>query len=591
MRENNQWLNHLINAVPEHGVGNRLSMFLIALEAWRRGVTVKFYTIDNEENKTLIRCSLSYNGREHHFESSKGDLLSKEAFDICEDKDITKSHLASGGVRVPKGIRMNEESDRQEIIDFANSIGFPVVLKPISENAGQGVFSNIQNEDDLINTIEYLHTTLNYEELILEEFIEGNEYRILVINGEVVGAVNRLPANVIGDGESTIEQLIKEKNQSKRTNPTLSKKKIQLDREVTDRLELLNLTTSDVLESGERLFLRTKTNASTGGDPIDVLDDLDEETLNMARDAAKSIPGLDIAGMDFIINEETGAKSIIEINTKPMIGLHVFPIEGKARDVVKPIVDFYFPETVGQKQNDLLYFDFIAAIAPLDNITTKEVYVHPVPITEYIATKFVVESEQLIGGELSEIRLSALGSGLHGSVRKVGLSRIEILAVGNDAKKIEIFKKELSEILDGEEAFTITEEQIQTPVRVGFHIERDSEEELRDRLYENRKKREELKGKINQYKKDYRKTLKKIEQYKVREEKLNEKNDILKKDLRFAKKAFNIIESYKYELKNEKREVEKERDYYKKELNKLITSSSWRVTYPLRKVVGKVKGK
>src|SRR5690625_3524598 len=115
------------NAVPDSGYGNRLSMYLIALEAWRRGINVTFYKRDNIDNKMYIRYNLSNNGKTHFFESSRGDLLTEQAFELCDKKDLTKEKLTEAGVPVPKGKKFGKESTIQEIIYYVeNEIGYPV---------------------------------------------------------------------------------------------------------------------------------------------------------------------------------------------------------------------------------------------------------------------------------------------------------------------------------------------------------------------------------------------------------------------------------------------------------------------------------
>src|SRR5690625_3175123 len=121
------WLENLENAVPVSGYGNRLSMYLIALEAWRRGIQVKFYYLDNQENKMLIRYSLRYNDKEHLFESSMGDKLTRKAFNTCENKDKTKKYLKLAGISGPQGERFREDEGRGEILTYGKLLGLPVV--------------------------------------------------------------------------------------------------------------------------------------------------------------------------------------------------------------------------------------------------------------------------------------------------------------------------------------------------------------------------------------------------------------------------------------------------------------------------------
>src|SRR5699024_5126459 len=109
-----------------------------------------------------------------------------EAYEICENKDLTKQYLKQAGVKVPEGKRFQEATENYEdIINYAVSIGFPVVLKPVSENAGKGVFSNIQTKEEFTNILDHLFESLNYTDIIVEEFIPGTEYRVLTVGGKI----------------------------------------------------------------------------------------------------------------------------------------------------------------------------------------------------------------------------------------------------------------------------------------------------------------------------------------------------------------------------------------------------------------------
>src|SRR5699024_7472161 len=248
----------------------------------------------------------------------------------------------------------------------------------------------IQNEDALKNALFHVKYDLGYGDVIVEQYIPGIEYRILMVNEEIVGAVNRMPANVVGDGKHSIKELINIKNKSRKNNPNIASKTIKLDNEVLDSIHALNYNLDSVPKDGERILLRKKSNVSMGGDPIDVTDQLTDELKEIALKAVRAIPNLGVCGLDMIVDEKKKTGSIIEINTKPMIGLHMFPVKGKARDVVKPIVDYYFPETK-EKERSLLYFDFNAALAPIRNHITNHIELStPSPKTKLLGKKFIV---------------------------------------------------------------------------------------------------------------------------------------------------------------------------------------------------------
>src|SRR5690625_4833066 len=135
-----KWLPHLDGAIPSAGQGKRISTYAVALEGWRRGLKLKFYSVFEDGNKLKLRYSLSNENRTHQFQLSMGDKVSDEAFKICDDKDLTKQYLERGGVPVPSGKMFEAEVSEEDIVDYGLSLGFPIVVKPTDGNAGKGVF-------------------------------------------------------------------------------------------------------------------------------------------------------------------------------------------------------------------------------------------------------------------------------------------------------------------------------------------------------------------------------------------------------------------------------------------------------------------
>lgn len=548
-----KWLPHLENAVPSKGYGNRLSMYLISLEAWRRGLKVKYYNIENPDNKVLIRYSLSDGKNTYHFESSRGEKLSKKAFEICDNKDETKKVLAKAGIPVPEGKRFKESSTDEDIIEYAEQLGYPIVIKPISENAGKGVFSNLKSKQELREALKYVRNELNYKDIIVEKYIEGIEHRIFIVDGKVHGVVNRIPANIVGDGKSTIKKLINLKNKSKKRNPNIASKTIKIDKEVLDSINHLGYTLESIPPKGERIFLRSKSNVSTGGDPIDVMDELSDELMDLAVKAANSVPGLDICGLDMIVDKENNKGVIIEINTKPMIGLHVYPVEGIPRDVVSPILDYYFPETKNSQKTNL-YFDFDAAIAPLRNRLVDEIEILPPPTLEHINSISILVSGPNVNDEFrNSVRLLALKNKINGFVKEIDERKVQIVIGGKD-KDFE----EIKSYCINNGCQIIEEQSWNKPIKVGFHSYSIS------------------------------KRNKKIIQLKNNLENENHEKFKLKKQLRqVTKEKDKKIKRLKKELKHknlEIKELKSEKDMIEKNYYSILNSNSWKLTRPLRKV-------
>ncbi|MCD8501697.1 MAG: ATP-grasp domain-containing protein [Bacillaceae bacterium] len=380
-----QWLPHLKH-VPTTARGDKLSMYSVALEGWRRGLNLKFFLVKRAD-KTEINYALSDDQREHKFAVSKGDKVTIDAMKISKSKILTKEYLHKAGVPVPLGRSFDAGVENTEILTYAATLGYPVVLKPTNGNLGKGVIPNIKNEEKLVGALEHVRNDLGYSEVVIEQYFAGEEYRIYVLGDQVLAATNRIPANVIGDGERSIKQLIEEKNKQRKNNPNLSSRPIKINKELRLNLEQGNRSITSIPNLGERIFLMNKSNVSAGGDPIDVTDQLTEEVKEVAINTCKAIPGLVHGGVDLIFNKETSKCAVIEVNTRPGIGVHLFPMEGKCRDIPKAIIDHYFPET---KSNSLLYsnitFQFDTIFDLLSSGIVEEVLVPRAPSLEVTKT-------------------------------------------------------------------------------------------------------------------------------------------------------------------------------------------------------------
>ncbi|MBU9722718.1 MULTISPECIES: ATP-grasp domain-containing protein [Bacillaceae] len=343
MNKRENWLSQLENSLPEKAKGNDLSTYSIALEGWRRGLTLKFYGVYIKAGRYKIRYSLNDGIKEHHFTNSKGDFITKEQGDICKSKSLTNKYLLEAGVPIPQGRHFNVSATENEILDYSLSIGFPLVLKPANESLGRGVVLNIKNVDDLKEALFYVREKSGYKEVILQQYIKGNEYRVYVIGNEVVGVYKRKAANVIGDGMRTIKKLIEIKNIERKENPHLYKRLIAIDDKMIKFLSDKGKTIESIPKKGEEVILREIGNLPNGGDSVDFTDSLSEENKNIAIDGAKAV-GMAHCGLDMIIDENNQGK-IIEINTRAHIGAHLFPVHGIARDIPGKIIDLYFPNS------------------------------------------------------------------------------------------------------------------------------------------------------------------------------------------------------------------------------------------------------
>lgn len=465
-----QWLPHLEGAVPKAGQGKRISTYTVALEGWRRGIRLRFYSAFDEEMKLKVRYSLKYQDREHHFALSKGDLVTEEAFDICDDKDLTKQYLREAGVPSPQGKKFTEEATNEEILAYGNELGYPLVLKPVSANGGKGVFANVREERVLEEAIAYVREELDYKEVIIETHIPGEkEFRVIVLGNKVLGAMHRIPANVVGDGEKTIRQLISQKNKFRKLNPHLTSRMIRIDKEVLYMIEEAGYELDSVLEKDKRILLRVQSNLSNGGDSVDVTEELSPELTKIAIDATNAIPGLAQSGVDIIVNDETGSGSVIEVNSRPGLGGHLFPMIGTPRDFAKDFIDFYFPETMDTPRSNL-YFDFDSIIDPIKVRSASMVEVSEPPKGELYGKRFTVRGKVQDVGYRKWIKREALKRDLHGYAKNEADGSVAVVVVHPNKKKVNNFKKICIEGPEEAKIEEIFEEEWHKPVRVGFRM-------------------------------------------------------------------------------------------------------------------------
>lgn len=287
---------------------------------------------------------LGYGRYQQRIQATTTSLTRMIAVDIACDKDLTKKLLADIGIPVPKGTvaRTSEEA-----IEEGEALGYPLVVKPLDFSHGRGITLDVRNRDLLMKAFE---TARHYtKDVIIERFITGKDYRILVVDGQMVAVAERVPAHVVGDGKSAVRQLIETLNADPRRGIGHEKvlTRVKVDEETMRLLAEHELTLDSVPPAGQVVLLKATANISTGGTAIDRTDEALFANIEMAQRAARVI-GLDIAGIDVICEDitksvvDTGG-AIIEVNAAPGFRMHVAPSEGKPRNVAGPVVDMLFP--------------------------------------------------------------------------------------------------------------------------------------------------------------------------------------------------------------------------------------------------------
>jgi len=288
---------------------------------------------------------LGYGVHQKRIRATIASTTSSIAVDIAGDKEETKNILQAAEVPVPQGLIIYDEEGLQRAID---RIGYPLVIKPIDGNHGKGATTNINDWNVAVKALadaqRYSHS------VICEKFITGFDFRVLVINYKFVCAALRTPASVVGDGKSTIQQLIDEVNKDPRRGYGHEKvlTQIKVDDFTMKMLDDKGYTLETIPAVDELVLLKPTANLSTGGTATDVTEEVHPANIFMCERIARII-GLDICGIDIMasdlrtpISENGGA--VLEVNAAPGFRMHVEPTVGLPRNVAEPVVDMLFPK-------------------------------------------------------------------------------------------------------------------------------------------------------------------------------------------------------------------------------------------------------
>ena len=266
------------------------------------------------------------------------------AVELASDKEETNKILGSLGLPVPRQELVQSVEGAQSA---ARRLGFPVVTKPYNGNHGRGISIRLTSPEEVAEG--FAKAREHSRSVIVETFLEGDDHRLLVVNGELVAATRRTPGHVVGDGVHTIAQLVDEVNTDPRRGVGHEKvlTKLELDAQADMMMARMEMTAASVPEKDRIIYLRSTANLSTGGTATDVTDIIHPDNRDMAIRAIRAI-GLDVGGVDFLsTNIAESYKSIgggiCECNAAPGFRMHVAPSEGKSRDVAGPVIDMLFP--------------------------------------------------------------------------------------------------------------------------------------------------------------------------------------------------------------------------------------------------------
>ena len=321
-----------------------LSTQAVIEDAIKNGIKVTVI----DENDQFIR--LESNGRVEYVKN--GNMTSKDSYIsplIMENKVVTKKVLAEQGLRVPKGYEVSSLEEALQKFKYIKNK--PIVIKPKSTNFGLGITIFKKGTSSVENYSKAIEFALKEDkDILIEEFIEGTEYRFFVIEGKTEAVLLRVPANVVGDGKHTIRELVEQKNSDSLRGDAKKTplKKIELGEIEKLQLSEQGLNFDSILAVNEVAYLRENSNISTGGDSVDMTDEVHESYKELAVEIANAMMAK-VCGVDLIISdikEEVSATNygVIEANFNPMMMMHIYPHSGKSRRLSLNVLKMLFPE-------------------------------------------------------------------------------------------------------------------------------------------------------------------------------------------------------------------------------------------------------
>jgi cyanophycin synthetase len=298
----------------------------------------------------LDRHSLVQLGQGIHQRRIRATMTSQTAalaVDIASDKSLTNQLLNSAGLPVPRSQTVRSED---ETVAAARALGFPVVVKPLDGNHGRGVNLDLRTDDDVRRAYPLARRESRFGDLVVETYVHGNDYRVLIVAGHMAAVAERVPAGVNADGTHTVRQLVEMENADPRRGIGHEKvlTRIQVNEAAEELVRKQGYGLDDVPPKGQRIQLALTGNMSTGGTSIDRTHEAHPDNVEIAETAARVV-GLDVAGIDFItpdiaipVREQGGA--IVEVNAAPGFRMHTHPTEGEPQYVAKPVLDMLFPQ-------------------------------------------------------------------------------------------------------------------------------------------------------------------------------------------------------------------------------------------------------
>lgn len=295
---------------------------------------------------------LTFQNEVKYFHGQIPSSTTEFAYYVCNNKRLSKNILIKAGISVSKGYQIEYDDKKTYRLSLFKDLQKPLVVKPVDDQQGNNVFLNLRSQADYISAMRKVYEYYGQKkvEILVEEMFVGDEYRILATQKKILSVIKRIPANVTGDGKSTILELIENKNQDPIRAKVATYKEIQVDENLNQYLQDQGHNLTSILEVGQRIFLRPHSpyDISFGGDTIDVTGEIHPSVIEVVQKIMDSIPGLALVGIDYMASDITSPQTaesykIIEINSSPSLDWHEFPIVGPHRQIAHEFLKIMFP--------------------------------------------------------------------------------------------------------------------------------------------------------------------------------------------------------------------------------------------------------
>ncbi len=331
------------------------SVQLVLAEAEKLGMKVEHIT-------GTEMFQLEWNGKTTYFHDRIPLKTSEFAVTTCMDKHLTKIFLDRAGIQSPKGYLIEQSDDEAYQKQVFDALQKPLVVKPTRASHGDGITLGVTDFETYKMAIQKAMTARDYADsaVEIEEEFTGKEYRITVSQEKIIGVMHRIPANIVGNGVSTITELVKEKNQHPFRNLFGDNVyqvygKLILDDDAITILKEQGFTPDTVLPKDQKANIKKVSNMMAGGDAIDLTPDIHPSVREICLKTIQAIPGLSIAGIDFMTKDLFAEQTpdtyrIVEVNHNAEFGIHHFPMIGEPQNAAREFLTILFPELKDRKE-------------------------------------------------------------------------------------------------------------------------------------------------------------------------------------------------------------------------------------------------